>query len=457
MRVCEGVAACAICLVTSAFSLTAQTPADLRARAGEVMNEIVAGNFKKVETQYNSTMAAALPPGRLAQAWAQLIAQAGEFKGIAQASSQRTQELQVVTFVSVFQRATLDAIIVFGSDGRIAGLRFVPHQEVTGWTPPTYAHPDAFSERPVTVAFQHWELPGTLTVPNRTGPFPLLVLVQGSGPQDEDETSGSNKPFKDLAWGLASRGIAVLRYVKRTKLYGVKSSDDPHVLTVNDEVIDDARAAINLAAKQPSIDRNRLYLLGHSLGGYLAPRIAAGDPQIAGVIIMAGSTRPLEQIVMAQTRYLAAESGLPAEQANAQVAKAEENAKIIESPTLAKGQTVELAGTQLPASYFLNLRGYHPAEVAAKLGIPILVLQGGRDYQVTRVDYNGWRQALAGNSNVTFKFYPALTHLFMISSAPGTGPDTPEDYAKPGHVDPQVIQDIASWIENSGKLGAKNP
>lgn len=457
MRACEGIAACTICLVMlSAFSLVAQTPAtDPGARASEVINEMVARNFKKVEAQYDSAVAAGLPPGRLAQLWAQLTAKVGEFKSIGGTSSQQMQGLQVVTLVSVFQRVTLDVIITFGSDGRIAGLQFAPHQEVTDWTAPSYANPDAFRERQVTVAFQHWELPGTLTVPNGAGPFPMLVLVQGSGPRDEDETIGSNKPLKDLAWGLASRGMAVLRYVKRTKQYESKSSDDPDELTVNDEVIDDARAAISLAAKQPSIDRNRLYLLGHSLGGYLAPRIADGDSQIAGLVIMAGNTRPMGQVLIDQIRYLAAE--LPPDQANAQIANAEKNAKLIESPTLAKGQTVDFTGAQIPASYFLSLRGYDPAKVAAQLGIPILILQGGRDYQVTQVDYNGWKQALAGHSNVTFKLYPGLTHLFMISSAPGTGPGTPQDYARAGHVDPQVIQDIASWMEGSGKPGVKNP
>ncbi|HWG59700.1 MAG TPA: alpha/beta fold hydrolase [Candidatus Acidoferrales bacterium] len=421
------------------------------------MQEIAAGNFTKVEAQYNSAMAAALPSGRLAQAWAQLTAKAGGFKSIVHTSAQQMQGWQVVTLVASFQRATLDAIVAFDPDGRIAGLRFVPHQEATEWAPPTYAHPSEFHERPVTITFLHWNLPGTLTVPNGTGPFPLLVLVQGSGPHDEDETIGPNKPFKDLAWGLASRGIAVLRYVKRTKQYGVKSSDDPQALTVNDEVIDDARAAVNLAAEQPEIDRNRICLLGHSLGGYLAPRIADGDAQIAGLIIMAGNTRPMEQIVVDQMRYLAAVSGLPADQANAQIAKAENDAKAIESPALAKGQTVELAGTRAPASYFLDLRDYHPAKVAAHLKIPILVLQGGRDYQVTRADYDGWKQALAGHSNATFKFYPALTHLFTTSSMPGTGLAAPQDYAKPGHVEQQVIQDVASWMESPRKHGAGNP
>lgn len=458
MRAGRSVARCAVCLVITAFSLNARTlTGDSVPHAREVVNDIVTGNFKNVEAQYNSAMAEGLPPGSLAHGWAQLRTQIGQFKSVAHIRSQQTQGLQVVTLVCVFERGTIDTIIAFEPDGRIAGLRFVPHQEAAAWTPPGYAHPDKFRERPVTIAFQHWKLPGTLTMPNGTGPFPLLVLVQGSGAHDEDETIGPNKPFKDLSWGLASRGIAVLRYVKRTKQYGAKASDDPQALTVNDEVIHDARAAISLAAGQPGIDKNRVFLLGHSLGGYLAPRIANGDAQIAGVIIMAGSTRPMEQIVVAQERYLAAESRLPADRANAAIAKAEEDAKAIESPALAKGETVELAGVKVPASYFLDLRGYQPAEVAARLKIPILILQGGRDYQVTQADYDGWKQALAGHSNVTFKFYPALTHLFMTSSTPGAGLGTPQDYAKPGHVDPQVIQDIASWVEGSGKPGAKNP
>jgi dienelactone hydrolase len=259
------------------------------------------------------------------------------------------------------------------------------------------------------------------------------------------------------ALGLASRGIAVLRYTKRTAQYGAKASDDPQSLTVDDEVIDDARAAVDLAAKQSSIDPKRIYVLGHSRGGYLAPRIADGDPQVAGLIIMAGSTRPLEQIVIDQMRYLASIGAIPADQAQRQISTAELDAKTVESPSLAKGQTVELAGAKIPASYFLDLREYHPAEVAAKLKIPILILQGARDYQVTQADYEGWKKALVDHSNVTFKVYPAFTHLFTVSSAAGTGLGTPADYNGPGHVDEQVIRDIASWVGSASRTSERNP
>ncbi len=121
-----------------------------------------------------------------------------------------------------------------------------------------------------------------------------MVLVHGSGPQDQDETIGPNKPFTDLAYGLASQNIAVLRYVKRTKQYGADSKSDAP-FTVKDEVTDDAIAAVALLAKMPEVNKKQIYVLGHSLGGMLAPRIAAEDPQVAGIIIMAGTARPLEK------------------------------------------------------------------------------------------------------------------------------------------------------------------
>jgi fermentation-respiration switch protein FrsA (DUF1100 family) len=103
-------------------------------------------------------------------------------------------------------------------------------------------------------------------------------------------------------------------------------------------------------------------------------------------------------------------------------------------------------GSVIPGSYFLDLRSYHPAEVAARLKIPMLILRGERDYQVTAEDTDGWKKALAGKANVSFTTYPGLYHLFMPSTSPGTGLGTPADYQKPGHVTPPVIDDIAVWI-----------
>jgi uncharacterized protein len=424
-----------------------EVSSDYQARATEFVNEMAAGQFGNVEAQYSAPVAAALAPGKLGAVWASLESQVGAFNKITDAKLETAQDLQVVTLTCVFEHATLDAVIAFDKHGRIAGLRFVPHQEISAWNAPTYAKPDAFQEQSVTVAFSHWKLPGTLTLPKGDGPFPCVVLVQGSGPEDEDETVGQNKPFKDIAWGLATRGIAVLRYVKRTKQYGAASSDDPAAVTVNDEVVNDARAAVSLLAAQPKIDAKHVYVLGHSLGAYLGPRIASGDADIAGLILLAGNTRPIEQLLVEQVRYLTSLQGSPTTDTQNQLEAAEDVANDIERPDLKPGDTVNVLGAKIPGSYWLDLRGYNPAELAAKLRVPMLILQGERDYQVRMADFEGWQKALAGRSNVTFKSYPALNHLFIA----GAGPSTPAEYDQPSHVSADVIADIAAWIARGGK------
>ncbi len=213
-------------------------------------------------------------------------------------------------------------------------------------------------------------------------------------------------------------------------------------LTVREEVIDDARAAVALLAGRPEVQTSRILVLGHSLGGMLAPRIAEGDNQIAGIIIMAGSTRPFGQIVVEQIKYLASLSGPVGDGAKAQIGAAEKFAQDYDSPSLRLGDTVSMMGIPLPAAYVLDLRSYDPAATAARLTIPILVLQGESDYQVTRKDLEGWEKALAGHKNVTIKSYAGLCHLFI----PAGSPPSPADYDKPSHVAKATLDDIANWV-----------
>jgi len=456
-----------------------KTPPPTIAVAEKVMEELATGQFDKVEAQYDAKMTAANAPGKLAQAWAGLQKMMGSYETIVDVRAGKVQNFDVVLFVCKFENSLVDAEVVFNSDGKIAALRFGQHhQPQPKWTAPSYAQPSSFTEQPLDLVNGAFELPGTLTVPNGTGPFPAVVLLQDSGPHDEDETIGPNKPLKDLAWGLASHGILVYRYTKRTAKYGAKSNADPEKLTVNDEVISDARAAVELLAKQQKVDPRRIYLVGLGLGGYLEPRIAQGDPQIAGIAMLAANTRPLEQVLLGAVEYVAkmdaeqkaaeaadkpslAPAGAadaapkPAPQPDPQdqkaVAVVQESAKQIESPNLKPGLNVQFLDGTMPSSYWLDLRGYHPVQTAEQLKIPILILQGGRDFQVTTAgDYSAWQNAFAHRRNVTLKLYPDLNHLFMF----GAGPALPQEYSKPGHVDEQVVTDIAAWISGSGKRTA---
>lgn len=464
------------------FAGPGQQPAapapDDSSRAQTTVNELVSRQFDKVFAQFDATMASVISAQKLSEAWEQVLSQAGDFQKIEATNVIVQGDYHVVTAACAFVKAPVNIILAFDAAGRIAGLRFTPAENAPApaappapaqnsqpsssappaqnpqaspafqsdsWSAPSYADTSKFHELPLTIADGQWQLPATLTLPNGNGPFTAVILVSGSGPNDADETIGPNKVFKDIAWGLASDGIAVLRYPKRTHEYGAKSSADPANLTVKDEYLDDARAAVALLASRPEINPHRIFLAGHSEGGYLAPRIAAANPQIAGIIILEGSTRPIEQLVIEQLQYQVKLGGPNAPQIEKLIPEVQAQAKAIDDPNLKPGVMLPFLTTKIPSSYFLDLRNYDPCAVAASLKIPIYVTQGGRDYQVTTTDFANWQKALAGHSNATLKLYPSLNHI-LIS---GTGPSKPEEYFVPGqHVSPEIISDLSSWIRS---------
>jgi dienelactone hydrolase len=443
-----------IALVLAAFAFGAQEPARLEdaltAKARAFLSDLQKGDFVLAEKDFDPTMSKALGPDKLEALWTkQLPAQVGAFKTQGPARREEMQGYQIVLVTCEFEKATLDARVAFDKDGRIAGLFFVPPAPAVKYEPPAYADPSKFTETEVTVGSGEWALPGTLTMPKGPGPFPGVVLVHGSGPNDRDESIGPNRPFQDIAWGLATRGIAVLRYDKRSKVYGQRIVADPKLeatMTVKDETIDDALTAAALLEKTKGIDPKRVFILGHSLGGYLMPRIAlAARPlHIAGFIIMAGLTRPLDDTILRQMEYIYGLAGPNiSEEDKKKLAEIKADVAKIKALTEAdRGSTVKILGA-MPA-YWLDLRGYDPPEVAESVHKPILILQGGHDYQVTTEDFDNWKKALGGRKDVEFRLYPDLNHLFYES--PGMA--TPLDYMqRHGSVAPVVIDDIAHWID----------
>jgi dienelactone hydrolase len=270
------------------------------------------------------------------------------------------------------------------------------------------------------------------------------VLVHGSGPEDRDESIGPNKTFKDLALGLASRGIAVLRYDKLSQVYGKQPAKLLAIKqpTVKDEVIDDALAAVAWLRKDRHIDQACVVVLGHSLGGSLAPRIGAADSKIAGLISMAGNTRKLADAMLAQSTYLVAASGPTTPDGQKQIDDMKALVARVNKLTPADVASEErISGA--PVSYWPDLDGYDPIATAKSITQPMLFLQGERDYQVTFADdFAAWKAGLVGRPRTTFHSYPALNHLFL----PGTGQSLPNEYNTPGHVPEEVVRDIAEWL-----------
>ncbi|MCZ7546127.1 MAG: alpha/beta fold hydrolase [Anaerolineae bacterium] len=319
--------------------------------------------------------------------------------------------------------------------GVLTGIAFAGVEAVS----PPYVDMDAFEEREITFGLEGWELPGTLTLPVGAGPFPAVVLVHGSGPNDRDETLGPNQPFRNLAWGLASNGVAVLRYDKRTRVYTEELAEMGD-LTLDDETVDDALAAVEFLRGVEDIDPARIFVLGHSLGGHAAPRIGARDPDIAGLIILAGFTRPFEDIILEQSNYTAEVDGEVSAVEAARIEAIEAEVARIKALTPESDAGGLLLGA--PAAYWLDLAAHDPVATAQTLTMPMLILQGERDYQVTMADFQNWQDGLGDRDNVTLASYPALNHLFIA----GEGVITPEEYAVPGFVAEEVVTEIAAWV-----------
>jgi hypothetical protein len=418
-------------------------PTDVTGSGNRFVDLLARGDFAVAVAQYDDAMAAALPEEKLKETWQMLENQAGHFRKRVQTRTITSAGYNIALVTCEFERARLDAKVVFNAQGQVSGLFFIPSTAVSRtFDKPAYANTNAFRETNFTVGRGEWALPGTLTVPLDTsaGPCPAVVLVHGSGPNDRDETVGGVKVFRDLAWGLASRGIAVLRYEKRTRQHAARLINDSK-LTVQEETIDDALSAVRQLRQCGKVDPKRIFVLGHSLGGMVAPRIGGADPQIAGLIIMAGPTRPIEDLFVEQNRYFQSLRGDPSQDKKNQLREIESQAATIKNLSAADlGSSKLLLGC--PAAYWLDLRTHDPASEARSLKQPLLILQGGRDYQVTKADFDGWQHALAGVPTVSFKLYPDLNHLFVR----GEGKSTPNEYDRPAHVAQPVVEDIARWV-----------
>lgn len=427
----------------------AQAEDALTVKAREFLTALEKSDFKLAARDFDETMLKVSGPDKLETMWrTQLPPQLGAFKKQTAARRDQFQGYEIVLVTCEFEKATLDTRVVFDKAGKIAGFGFVPAAPPVKYEPPSYADPGKFVEREIVVGAGEWPLPGTLTMPKGDGPFPGLVLVHGSGPNDRNESLGPNRPFQDIAWGLATRGIAVLRYDKRSKVHGAKILADPKLeatMTVKEETIDDALAAAALLQNMGKVDKTRVFILGHSLGGFLMPRMAKATAtlNVAGFISMAGLTRPLDDTILRQMDHLyGLAGGAVSEDDKKKLQDIKDAVAKVKALTNADiSSTAKLLGA-MPA-YWLDLRGYDPPEMAKTVAKPMLFLQGGRDYQVTTEDLENWKKALGGRKDVEFHLYPKLNHLFYE----GEGILTPLEYIqKHGSVAPYVIDDIATWI-----------
>jgi dienelactone hydrolase len=398
------------------------------------------GSFQEAGSRVDPAVPeGAMGPEQLEAIWAQISAQLGVLQSVVAGPVSEQGGYHVVDLPAAFESQSLVLRVVLTDSLLVSGF-FIRPSEPPPYDPPAYVAKDRFEEFELTVGSDPWTLPGVLTLPKGGGPFPVVVLVHGSGPNDRDETIGGNRPFRDLAWGLASSGVAVLRYDKRTKVYGTRLPAD---LGLEDEVVSDALSALGIARNRPEVDPKRVFLLGHSLGGMMAPEIARRDGALAGIAVLAAPARPFFDVLTSQLEHVASLEPDAGSLARTQLDSMITAVKRIEAGDIPPGEVVLGA----PPRYWKELAGVDPVAVAQGVSAPLFVLQGGRDYQSTPEDLALWEERLGAKEGFSAKLYPALNHLF----APGTGTATPEEYVSGiRHVDEEVIRNLADWVHRIG-------
>ncbi|KAF0197527.1 MAG: hypothetical protein FD169_509 [Bacillota bacterium] len=408
--------------------------------AQEFITKLRQENYAQAASMFNKELKAKVSVEALQEIWQGLNGQLGGLTKVGTPQTEQVEQYVAIAIPVEFSTAVVTMRVVFDSHKEIGGLHFSAPQSTLQYDPPTYVDTTKFTEREVVVGSSEWALPGTVSTPTGIGPFPGIILVHGSGPNDRDETILGNKPFKDLAQGLASQGIVVLRYDKRTLVHGQKMN--AVTVTPHDEVVEDAVLAARMLLALPEVDPEQIFILGHSLGGFLAPQITMLFPEARGTVILAAPSRPLEDVILEQYQYIFSLDGILTSIEKQHLKELEAQIKRVKAPSLSTKTATNLLPAGMPASYWLYLRQYNPVAVAASLSQNMLILQGEQDYQVTMVDYTGWQSIQ--RPNVLTKSYPRLNHLFMAGE--GEGLSQPSDYENIGYVDEIVIRDIAAWV-----------
>ena len=294
----------------------------------------------------------------------------------------------------------------------------------------------------------NYPLNGLLTLPEDiSAPVPAVVFVHGSGSSNMDEKVKKLTPFKDLAEGLAAHGIASIRYDKRSFVHPFKLlRDKSRPLTVKEETIEDAVLATELLRKDKRIDPENIFIIGHSMGGMLAPRIDAEGGNYRGLVLLAGTPRKLEEVMLGQTKAITDE--LPAllrPLLKKQTEKLQRTFDGMYDLTDEQAQKKKVAGGT--TVYYFKEMGEHPAEqYLLNTDKPLLILQGEKDVQVKPdIDFAAYRELLKAKTNVTFRLYEGLNHAF-VPAVCGKISKATKEFSKEQHIGENVIADIAGWI-----------
>lgn len=412
-------------------------------RAEQIVSSFLKEDFDNVFVNLNSSLSESLDSDKIQEAWFSVVTEPSEnFKTLKTDYSFTATEATVVTSIKGTS-SVVNISTTFDGDGLLSGLWLRPG---TGEeTAVNTIENDVLKEIAIKVGATDYKMDGILTLPKNTEKPPVVILIQGSGSSDMNEQIGENKPFMDIAHGLAALGVASVRYDKRYYSSLEMLQNDFTTLTIYDEVIDDANAAIELAAADERLDKNNIFIVGHSLGGMLAPKIAQDNTKVKGFVSIAGTLRKIQDLILDQNKAAldASEEYTDEEKANLlkQITDELDKTQNITEPI-----SPDAVAMGYPLSYWHSMNEIDGAAIVKELTIPMLILQGSDDFQVyADVDFKLWQETLGERENVAYKEYEGLNHLMMTSN----GRTDATEYDIAGNVSQEVIDDIGAFINDN--------
>jgi alpha-beta hydrolase superfamily lysophospholipase len=391
------------------------------------MKALSANNYAAATAHFDPAMKASFSPERIGSIWRHVTEADGRLIswGVSQRTTADCRET-IVASLKFDHRSNLAAFISVNPNGEVSGLYFAPTPiSATPATSPPPAVVRNFDSIDVNVG--SLEQCGTITIPTTgSGPWPAVVLV---GSADKDGTAGAKHFFKDIAEGLSSRGIIVLRYDRRW--YDIFDKRDRQDLTVEKDYIDDGAAAVNLLRSRGEVAKDRIFVAGYDLAGAITPDVAREVAPVQGLILLAPAFagRKVGASEVRSRHYLGWDS-------HPQLRNFDRKAKELDSHRMPATENFGL----YPASYWYDLVGRNEVTVARRLHIPILILHGGHDFTV--IDIEHWQEGLKGVPHVRVETIPALSDMLLAGIAKPRA-----KHYDPGHIDQQVIDAMAAFIE----------
>ncbi len=415
-------------------------PVDLEARARTSAQAAATGHTADMVSHFTPALAKRMPVAKVSAQMRKITVLTGDYLSLGMVKRIRRGKMQVYVVKVIFERGIWDLVLTFDARGRIED--FFSRPTATSWRPPAYARPAPAQIIAVRLGKDPWALPGELTIPSGKGPFPSVILIHDRGAWDMDETIYSQKPFKDLALGLTARGVAVLRYEKRTRAHARRIGTVPGFSPLEETVLD-AADAFSFLEKIPALDPHRIHLLGHGWGAYVLPLIAERTPTAGGYILWAPRGQHPAQARIRRLTYLAGLTAADTQQERMLKLERRRSVRAMDKDLPEVTPAHELPGGRFSGAYWRFLAGYDPMQSARALKSPTLLIHCDGDFEISpKEDLSPWKRALKGTTKFREKILRGCNHLGSAQS----GTPSRDSYLLPGHVQEPFIKDLTAFL-----------